>query len=429
MREKKSSAGLVALLMIVTASLVASSAPVAAQTETVLFSFYPTDGRSPLGGLIFDAAGNLYGTTVLGGAYGYGTVFELSPVGGGGWTETVLHSFNNNGTDGYFPNSGLAFDAAGNLYGTTSNETQGYCEPVVNCGTLFELSPVAGGGWTETIVSTFDGSAADGYGPVGGVVVDAAGNLYGVTEVGGSNENCYFYTYCGMVYEFSPAAGGKWTEKILHAFSGNNEDGENPGAGLVLDGQGNLYGTTTLGGTGYGTVFELTPGANGKWTEKMLHRFVNNGRDGAGPSTALTLDASGNFYGITAAGGSFGGGTAFELTPTANGGWAESVLHNFKGTNNLYGQPSGSLIADGSGNLYGVTVSGGTNLKGAIYELSRNGTGGWSDRILYSFGKNIDGIAPVGSLIFDSAGNLYGATGVGGEQGPVGYGTVFEVTP
>jgi uncharacterized repeat protein (TIGR03803 family) len=426
MRDNKIYAGLCVVLTVFMASSFVAVVPAVAQTETVLFSFYPTDGSDPLGGLIFDSAGNLYGTTVLGGAYGYGTAFELSPAAGGGWTETVLHSFDNNGTDGYFPNSGLAFDAAGNLYGTTSNEDLGYCESVTNCGILFELSPVVGGEWAETIVSRFDGNAAGGYGPVGGVVVDAAGNLYGVTELGGSNLDCYFYTYCGMVYEFSPAAGGGWTEKILHAFSGKNEDGENPQAGLVFDTRGDLYGTTLFGGTGYGTVFELRPGVNGKWTETMLHRFSSNGKDGNGPSTALTFNASGNLYGITEAGGIFGGGTAFELTPTANGGWAESVLHNFR-SNSLYGQPSGSLIADASGNLYGVTSSGGTNLKGAIYELSSNGSGSWRDQILYSFGKGIDGIAPVGSLIFDSAGNLYGATGLGG-LGHTGYGTVFEVT-
>jgi uncharacterized repeat protein (TIGR03803 family) len=278
------------------------------------------------------------------------------------------------------------------------------------------------------IVSSFNGNAADGYGPVGGVVVDAAGNLYGVTELGGSNDNCYFYGYCGMVYEFSPAPGGKWIEKILHAFNGNDEDGENPAAGLVFDGRGNLYGTTFFGGTGYGTVFELTPGANGKWTETMLHRFVNNSKDGNGPSTALTLDGNGNLYGITAAGGIFGRGTAFKLTPSANEGWGETVLHNFA-NNNRDGQPSGSLIIDASGNLYGVASSGGTSNQGAVYELSPNGARGWSDQIIYSFGKNVDGVAPVGSLVFDSAGNFYGATASGGERGPGGAGTVFEVTP
>lgn len=427
MRRKKSSARLASVLAILAAILLVSITPAMAQTETVLFSFDVPDGRSPLGGLIFDAAGNLYGATVLGGAYGYGAVFELSPVEGGGWTEMVLHNFDHNGIDGYMPNSGLVFDAVGNLYGTTSNETNFTDCEQLSCGTVFELSPVAGGGWAETIVNSFDGSAADGYGPVGGVIVDAAGNLYGVTEVGGSNDNCHFYTYCGMVYELSPAAGGRWTEKILHAFSGNDEDGENPEAGLVFDGRGNLYGTTLFGGTGNGTVFKLTPGANGKWTETMLHRFVNNSKDGNGPSTALTLDANGNLYGITEAGGIFGEGTIFELTPSADGGWGETVLHNFA-NNNRDGQPSGSLIVDASGNLYGVASDGGTSRNGAVYELSPNEAGTWSDQILYSFGKNIYGIAPVGSLIFDSVGNLYGATGLGG-LGHTGDGTVFEITP
>jgi uncharacterized repeat protein (TIGR03803 family) len=398
MRSRKNFAGVMVVLAVVAVSLTMASTHAVAQTETVLFGFGGQDGgESPLGSLIFDSAGNLYGTTVLGGAYGGGTVFELSPVGGGGWTETVLHSFDKNGADGYFPNSGLVFDAAGNLYGTTANAANGGIYEDCNqlsCGMLFELSPAAGGEWAEAIVSSFGGNAAGGYGPVGGVVVDAAGNLYGVTAVGGSNDNCPFYTYCGMVYQFSPEAGGKWTEKILHAFSGNKEDGENPGAGLVLDGQGNLYGTTTFGGTGYGTAFELIPGANGKWTEKMLHRFVNNSKDGITPSTALSLDASGNVYGTTNAGGVFGGGTAFKLTPSADGGWGETVLHNF-GLNIQSGRPSGSLIVDAPGNLYGVMSTGGVHNEGAVYELSPKGAGGWSIQILYSFGNIHGGIQPV----------------------------------
>jgi uncharacterized repeat protein (TIGR03803 family) len=427
MRSRKSFAGIMMALAVGAVSLAMASSCAIAQTEALLFSFGGPNGaygESPVGSLIFDSAGNLYGTTVRGGAYGDGTVFELSPVEGGVWTETVLHSFDDNGTDGYFPNSGLVFDAAGNLYGTTSNENQFYCDST-DCGILFQLSPVAGGEWAETIVSSFDGNASGGYGPVGGVVVDAAGNLYGVTEFGGSNDNCTFYTHCGMAYEFSPTAGGKWTEKILHAFSGDNEDGANPGASLIFDGHGNLYGTTTLGGTGYGTAFKLTPGADGKWTEKMLHRFANNGKDGTTPSTALTLDASGNLYGTTNAGGFFGKGTAFKLAPSADGGWGEAVLYNFGGRN----QPSGSLIIDESGNLFGVEESGGTDYAGAVYELSPNGNRGWSKQTFFSFVTPPDGMYPVGSLIFDSAGNLYGATQGGGTGGERGTGTVFELTP
>jgi uncharacterized repeat protein (TIGR03803 family) len=271
-------------------------------TEKVLYSFgaYGTDGVVPYAGLIFDAAGNLYGTTYAGGTYyQYGTVFELTPAAGGGWTEKVLHNFVANGTDGYYPWAGLAFDRFGNLYGTTS--TGGTYEG----GIVFELTPAGSGGWTETVLHRF-GNAMDGSGPLAGLIFDAAGNLYGTTSGGG--------TYDGTVFELTPAGGGSWTEKVLWSF-GSGTDGFAPQVGLVFDAAGNLYGTTPWGGTnGYGTVFELTPAGSGGWTEAVLHNFNEFGNgDGYYPLAALILDAAGNLYGTTSVGGTYNNGTVFEL--------------------------------------------------------------------------------------------------------------------
>jgi uncharacterized repeat protein (TIGR03803 family) len=274
-----------------------------------------------LSGLILDGAGNLYGTTVYGGVYiAGGTVFELPPKGGG-WTEKVLLSFGN-GTDGILPTGGLIFDKAGNLYGTTSLGGNLSCSE--GCGTVFELMPQKGGGWTEKVLHEFTGN--DGELPEAGVVF-AAGNLYGTTVFGGSA--C---AGCGTVFELIPQKGGNWTEKVLHSFRDNRKDGYEPTAGVLLDAKGNVYGTTYYGGSGTcketngvgcGTVFELLSAAGGRWTEKLLHAFSNNGKDGVGPSAGLIVDASGNFYGTTYYGGNgtckdtngTGCGTVFEIKP------------------------------------------------------------------------------------------------------------------
>src|SRR5664280_870386 len=244
MRVNKRSIQVMATLAIFITILFATSTWAAAE-DTVLHSFSNngTDGIVPDGGVIFDAAGNLYGTTWAGGTYRAGTVYELTPAAGGGWTEQVLHSFGN-GADGAFSAAGLIFDTAGNLYGTTAGGG------TYSNGTVFELTPAAGGTWTEQVVYSFANNGTDGTVPKAGVIFDAAGNLYGTTSQGGT------YTL-GALFELTPAAGGTWTEQVLHSF-GNGTDGANLYAKLIFDGAGNLYGTTYQGGSyGGGTVFRF----------------------------------------------------------------------------------------------------------------------------------------------------------------------------
>src|SRR5208282_2173298 len=203
-----------------------------------------SDGGFPDANVIFDAAGNLYSTTQSGGAFGHGTVFRLTPSTGGGWTESVLYSFAG-GSDGSEPFTGLIFDSAGNLYGTTAYGGSS------GVGTVYELSPISGGAWQETIVHNFNYSATDGAYPVGGLTIDAAGNLYGLTSSGGSGGY-------GIAYEFSPSGGGTWAEAILYNF-GFTVSGTFPVGNVIFDAAGNLYGATAESGTaGLGLVFELS---------------------------------------------------------------------------------------------------------------------------------------------------------------------------
>ena len=372
--------------------------------EKVLHSFGSgADGQIPQASLIFDAAGDLYGTTWGGGTCGSGSVFELSPNGSGNWMESVLHSFCYNGTDGFQPLGSLIFDAAGNLYGTT---TYGALTYGVGCGAVFEMSPSQGGDWAETVLHGFNGS--DGCFPAAGLIFDAAGNLYSTTEQGGLCQGC------GTVFELTPSEAG-WTEMVLHYFQ-YNDDGYSPQGGLVLDAGGNLYGAT-----GDGTVFELTPNGDGNWTETVLFRF--DGADGESPAAGVIFDAAGNLYGTTIGGGAYGSGTVFELTPNGDGSWTELVLHSFRndGTDGYY--PWAGLILDADGNLYGTTAAGGAYGDGTVFELTRSNR--FQETVLHNF-SGADGRWPQASLIFDAAGNLYGTTGAGGVYDD---GTVFELTP
>jgi uncharacterized repeat protein (TIGR03803 family) len=383
-----------------------------AATEKVLHNFNDNgkDGHNPAAGLILDASGNFYGTTLLGGAHDFGTVFELSPKTGGGWTEKILHEFN--GADGYYPQAGVILDGSGKLFGTT------YAGGAHGVGTVFELVRNADGSWTEKILHSFNDNGKDGYDPYAGVIFDKSGNLYGTTDFGGSHGY-------GTVFELSPKTGGGWTETILYSFKNNGQDGYDLYSGVILDTSGNLYGTTLGGGVyGYGTVFELTRKAGEGWTEKVLHSFNDNGKDGYRPYAGLIVDTAGNLYGTTIAGSAIenSAGTVFELSPKKGGGWTEKILNNFIDTDGWDCQTS--LIFDTSGKLYGTTTYGGVNGGGTVFELSRTARGVWRKTVLYAF-SGTDGANPYAGLV-GANGNLYGTTYVGGTYY---YGTVFEVTP
>jgi uncharacterized repeat protein (TIGR03803 family) len=429
MPSKKTLTSLAVILVVITGFPTAAVPAFAASKEKVLYSFEDNGGPGvyqPGAGVIFDAAGNLY-STGAGGTYSGGAVFELSPGAGGAWTETVLYNFcsADNCTDGRMPLAGLIFDAAGNLYGTTaaggSYNNCGY--NYEGCGTVFQLTPSANGTWTEKVLHSF-GNGTDGQNPYASLIFDA-GNLYGTTLHGGAHG-------VGTVFELSPGAGGAWTENVLRSF-GTGKDGYGPYGSLVLDAAGSLYGTTSEGGyyhhpgcgLGCGTVFQLTPGANGTWAFKVLHIF-GNGSDGRNPDAGLVLDAAGNLYGTTANGGSDGYGTIFELKRGTNGKWTEKILRSFGSDANGAG-PVASLIFDEAGNLYGTTEAGGRYGWGTAFELRRGTNGKWTYNLLHSFGRFPDGTDPWASLTFDAAGNLYGTTSDGGAYG-VG-GTVFEITP
>jgi uncharacterized repeat protein (TIGR03803 family) len=397
----------------------------AAPREKVPSSLAPTgeNGFSSYAGLVFDGAGNLYGTTALGGgpcpqnSQGCGTVFELTPKAGGGWTERVLLRFNPNGKGGFSPYAGLVLDSDGNLYGTTVAGGDLTTCNGLGCGTVFELTPNEGGSWTETVLHKFHGT--DGWYPDASMIFDAAGNLYGTTGGGGIHDS-------GTVFELMPKSGGGWTEKVLHSFDG--KDGGDPN-GLIFDSSGNLYGTCGEGGHGMypgGTIFELTPTTDGDWKENLLYSFRM--RDGYpyNPIGGVILDASGNLYGTTSEGGALhiGAGTVFELIPPTGGGVLQ-VLHDFGVQSNDGVEPVAGLIPDSAGNLYGTTRGGGESNSGTAFGLAPTTGGGWTEKVLHSFNGSDGGTIQAG-LIFDADGNLYGTTAEGGAHSG---GTVFELTP
>jgi uncharacterized repeat protein (TIGR03803 family) len=415
MRSKRVSLAVTAALAIFAAMLFMAATRAAAQTEKVLLdlTYDGGVGGDPQAGLIIDAVGNLYGTTAFGGPHNGGSVFELSPAKGGTWSLKPLHLFLTGVHDGQRPQAGVIFDAAGNLYGTT------YWGGTYDGGTVFELMHQPNGSWKENRLYSFSNVGGDGNSPQAGVIFDAAGNLYGTTMIGGSDN-------VGTVYELTPQADGTWKEEILHSFLNNSTDGFILLAGLVLDHAGNLYGATVQGGpSDVGTIFELTPTAEGPWTEKILYDFNRNG-DGNFPYGTLIFDAVGNLYGTTTQGGAYGWGTAFELSPTESGQWVETILYNFNNDGVTGTNPYSKLIFDAKGNLYGTAEGGGINDYGVAFKLTPATGGGWTETVLYNFGSVGDGVYPLGSLVFGRGGNLYGTTD---EGGTTGYGTVFEITP
>ncbi len=368
---------------------------------------------------------------------GCGTVFELVRNKNGAWTEKVLHTFSYG--DGAYPVASLVFDGAGNLYGTTEEGGTGRCRDyvgdVIGCGTVFELTRDKNGKWTEKVLHQFESNGKDGNGPASTLIFDASGNLYGTTGAGGTG-NCPegAGAGCGTVFQLTPGPNGQWTERVLYSFKGGG--GTWP-SGLILDAAGNLFGTAQTGGAyDDGTIFELIPATNGKWTVKVLHRF-SLGPDGILPNGSLILDATGNLFGATLADGTpggncgkFGCGTVFELTPGSKGKWTEKVLHRFNGDDGS--DPQGGLIFDAAGNLYGVNGTGGDNNYGTIFKLLPIADGKWTEKVLRRFNSQ-DGTTPNPSLIFNENGNLYGTTRSGGANRSscfgFGCGTVFQITP
>lgn len=278
--------------------------------------------------------------------------------------------------------------------------------------TLFADGVVA----QETVLHVFGGTQNDGKYPIDGLIRDASGNLYGVTGEGGTYGH-------GAAYELSPKESGGYTEKILHSFNLNGTDGAYPNGGMILDSAGDLFGTTTNGGTGTcggyncGIVFELIPQSNGTWKEKILYNFQNNGVDGTAPIESLVQDKSGNLYGVTYTGGTSNRGTVYQLQPKSGGVWSENILHSFSynGKTNFDGSnPEASLTINAAGQLFGTTTQGGAHNYGTVFELVRNG-GGWAEKIIHSFDFNgTDGISPLSGVTFDASGDMYGITNAGG---------------
>jgi len=387
--------------------LLAANMASAGGTERVTHNFVPTNsGASPESTLVFDRAGNLYGTASSGGSYscdiGCGVVFQLTPNPGGGWSYHAIHAFRG-GTDGAYPSfsSGLVIDPSGNVYGTT------FQGGTYGDGCVFEVSPTSDGGWHETVIQSFN--SPNGPSGPSGLAMDASGNLYGTTPGGGTNG-------LGTVYELSPGKEGGWTETVLLSFDGEN--GSSPLSPVTMDSAGNLYGTALGGPSGSGLVFELSPGSGDSWAENILYTFPG-GKKGGDPETSLLIDATGNLYGTTA--GTYG--SVFKLALNPDGTWTENTLHIFSHSGD--GEfPRSGLTQDSAGNLYGTTYFGGSDGGGIVYKFTPNAGGGWTERIVYNFTGGADGSGPLGGVILDPAGHLFGTASNGGSAG---YGVVFQI--
>lgn len=412
-----------------------------ASKELTIYTFNSSgsDGYLPQAGVILDDAENVYGTTLYGGTgictgdLGCGTVYEVTPAGRS-VTEKVLYSFQG-GADGAFPFASLVRDSSGNLYGTTSAGGSDTCSG--GCGTVFELSP-SGGSWKETVIHTFTGGD-DGATPWAPLIFDSAGNLYGTASAGGTVGN-------GTVFELS-LSGGVWQETILYAFSGGAGEGIGPQAPVVFDSAGNLFGTTTYGGNSEGTcasfgscgtVFELIP-SNGAWDESILYEFTATSGDGSNPYAGVIVDSSGNLYGTTLQGGDipcisdydFGCGTVFELSPS-HGSWVETVIHDFTGTDSDGAASWAPVVLDSSGDLYGTTELGGSNICGdygcgTIFEFSRSG-GAWVEDVLLNFTARNGGL-PLAGLTSDGHGDFLGTASKSVSGGKLAGGLVFGIRP
>ena len=382
-----------------------------AATEEVIYSFAgEEDGEYTDTDVAIDAAGNLYGTSVLGGEFGGGTVWQLSPVGDG-WVHTVLYSFTG-GEDGGEPYKGVTLDAAGNLYGTAVTGGSGSCEG--GCGVTYKLTK-SGSNWTHSVIHSFSGGD-DGSGPGARVAVDNKGNVYGMTPTGGANG-------LGVIYALRQTASGDWSLRVIHTFTGG-ADGSSGSAGKLVIRGGHIYGAATTGGLfSSGTVFQLTPTRSGEWRFRTLYSF-QGAPDGVFPYGALLFDAVGNIYGTTYYGGTNGLGAVYKLSPNTVGEWTETVLYSFK-TGKDGNSSISNLVSDAAGALYGTTSEGGLG-SGTIFKLTPGQSGTWAESIAHSFQGSPDGAFPYVGMVGDGAGSFYGATVHGGDDDD---GSIYKFTP
>jgi uncharacterized repeat protein (TIGR03803 family) len=400
-------------------ALCLSAQPASALTQSTLYNFAggTSDGCNVRSGVTFDSSGNLYGTTAGGGSAGAGTIYKLAPSGAS-WTESVLYNFRGGVLDGKLPNSGVLVGSLGKLYGTTVSGGQ-----TLNNGTFYEITP--GVTWTETGLFSFPGGAggASVY-DYGKVIQDSSGNFYGTTYVGGgpnSQGTVWKMTLSGV-----PTVA---VETVLYSFNNvaGHNDGVRPIAGsLVMDSSGNIYGTTVQGGTNnVGTVFELSPptGGSSTWTEQVIWNFGNPG-DGSTPYAGLAIDASGNLYGTTTGGGTHNVGMVFEMSKSS-GVWLQQRSYSF-GAAGDGSQPYDAPVLDSSGNVYGTTRNGGAHSWGTVFKLVPNGPSGWSESVLYSLTGGTNGAFPYESIALDSSGNIYSTTNAGGTHA---CGLVFKIVP
>jgi uncharacterized repeat protein (TIGR03803 family) len=381
-----------------------------ASTTQVIYSFGGgNDGEYLDTELVVDAAGNLYGTTVQGGLHNSGTVFQLSPSGGG-WIHTVLYDFTG-GLDGGEPYKGVTLDAAGNLYGTAVTGGNGPCEG--GCGVTYEMTN-SGGHWTQSVIHNFTG--ADGSGPGSPVVLDKAGNVYGTTPTGGADG-------FGVVYQLHNA-NGQWTLRVIHTFTGGADGGTGSAGRVAFDAAGNLYGVATVGGAHQaGVVYKLTPTQTGEWGQQTLYAF-NDEPDSGFPYGGLVADKKHNLYGTTYYAGAHDIGTVYRLS-LRNGTWVETGLYSFRGGSDG-SSPISTLAFDKAGNLYGTASEGGAACGcGTIFELSATG-GRVSYTTPHSFQGMPDGAFPYDGMVMDAGGNLYGATTHGGTSNN---GAIYQLTP
>jgi len=409
-------AGMPAVLFI----LLVLTGALQAQTFRVLHNFTGgPDGAVP-NGLITDRNGKLYGTTT-GSNPGKGIVYELSPRGSG-WVVTPLYRFQG-GNDGSHPGAAVTVAADGTLFGTTIDGGGGPCNSAghVGCGTVFHLRPrpstcqSVSCPWIENVIYAFQGVPSDLQYPYAEATFDQSGALYGTASDQASGQG-------GGVYKLTPSQGS-WIYSIIHNFAGEN-DGAAPYAGVVLDQGGNVYGTTSLGGSSppNGTIFELSPSGSG-WNETILYNFQGQ-LDGGQPYSALTFDAAGNLYGATTVGGQFGSGSVFQLS--SGNGFQYSVLYNGFLSAGGNGGPQSRMVMDRAGNIYGTQYEGGPfdGFVGLVFKLTPTANG-WTFTDLHDFDSS-DGEHPSGSLVLDGNGNLYGTAQIGGTFGE---GVIWEITP